>query len=318
MIAVRDPDERGQRFALRARAEDHLFVRRQLVELRRPHEHVVRNVHVAEVARDVDVLAHRAAHDADLPAHGDGDIDRLLHPVDVRSERRYEHTPLAQRHDLPECFPDDALRRRHPRPLRVRRVPEQEVDALVTEPREPSHVRFQPVDGRVVDLVVARVDDAARRRLEHDRDAIRDRVRHAHERDPKRAYLARRVVRMDLPKLRRAQQAVLVELRLHEPERQSGRPHFGHADLAQQVRQGADVVFVAVGQDDDADVRGAVSQIGEIREDEVDAEVLVARKGETRVDQHEIAAALDDGQVLTDLAEAAQRHDPTGFHAFSV
>ena len=68
-------------------------------------------------------------------------------------------------------------------PLRVRRVAEQEVDAAVADLREPADVGALAVDRRVVELVVARVDAAAARRLEHDRGRIRDRVRHADELD---------------------------------------------------------------------------------------------------------------------------------------
>ena len=50
--------------------------------------------------------------------------------------------------------------------------------------------------------------------------------------------------RARLAQLGRAQEAVLVELRLDEPERQPRRPDLGHADLAQQVRQRADVILV--------------------------------------------------------------------------
>ena len=40
----------------------------------------------------------------------DRDVDRLLHPVDVRRERCDEDAPVLQRDDLPEGLADDALR----------------------------------------------------------------------------------------------------------------------------------------------------------------------------------------------------------------
>ena len=72
-------------------------------------------------------------------------------------------------------------------------------------------------------------------------------------------------VRVDLAQLGRAQQAVLVELRLDEPERQPRRPDLAHAHLAQQVRQRADVILVRVGEDDRAHlavVAGSRSRAG--------------------------------------------------------
>ena len=87
-------------------------------------------------------------------------------------------------------------------------------------------------------------------------------------------------LRVDLAQLGRAQQAVLVELRLDEAERQAGRPHLGHLDLAHQVRQPADVVLVRVREHDRAERARAVPQIGEVGKDEVDARD--ARRAGTR------------------------------------
>ena len=60
--------------------------------------------------------------------------------------------------------------------------------------------------------------------LDHDRHVVRHRVRHAHELEPERADLDRPALGLDLAQLGRVQQAVLVELRLDEAERQARRP----------------------------------------------------------------------------------------------
>ena len=88
------------------------------------------------------------------------------------------------------------------------------------------------------------------RRLDADADRVRDRVRHAHELEPERPEVDRPAVGVDLAQLGGVQQAVLVELRLDEPERQPGRADLVHAHLAQQVRQRADVILVRVREDD--------------------------------------------------------------------
>ena len=310
MIVVRDPRESGQRLALRPRAEDHLLMRGELLEIRRANEDVVRDVDVSEVPRDVHVLAHRAPDDAHLPPDGDRDVDRLLHPVDVRRERRDENASLAQRNDLAERLADDTLGQRDSRTLRVRRVAEHQVDTLVAQLGEPADVGLESVDRRVVELPVPRVHDASGRRLEDDGHAVGNGVRHPDEGDTERPDVSPRVVRMDLLELRGAHQAVLVQLRLDEPERQPGRPNLGDTHLTEQVRQRADVVLVAVREDHGADVGRTLAEIREVREDEIDAEVLVAREREARVDDHDRAVALDRRHVLPDLAEAAKSHYP--------
>ena len=91
-----------------------------------------------------------------------------------------------------------------PGPLGVRRVAEQQVDAAVAELGELADVGLQAVDGRVVELPVAGVQDAPGRGLDDDRHAVRDRVRHPDELEPERAELEPAPVRVDLAQRRRS------------------------------------------------------------------------------------------------------------------
>ena len=109
-----------------------------------------------------EVLPHRAPDHRDRAADLDRDVDRLLHPVDVRGERGDEDTSVLLRDDLAERLADDALGAGEARPLGVRRVAEQQVDATIPELGERADVGAQAVDRRVVELPVARVEDAAR------------------------------------------------------------------------------------------------------------------------------------------------------------
>src|SRR5947209_17252534 len=62
------------------------------------------------------------------------------------------------------------------------------------------------------------------------------RSRHPDELEPERPHLHGPALRVDLAQLGRAQQPVLVELRLDEAERQASRPDLVHPHLAHQVR----------------------------------------------------------------------------------
>ena len=197
-------------------------------------EDVLRHVDVAEVPRDVDVLAERAADEAHLAPVLERDVDRLLHAVDVGGERCDEDAAAPLRDDLAEDLPDRALGLRHAGPLGVRGVAEEEVDAAVAEVCEGAEVGAEAVHGRVVDLVVAGVDDAPARGLEDDRHRVRDRVRHAHELGRERPDLSRPVLRHGLDELGVLHQAVLVELRLDEPEREPRGPDLRDPDLPQR------------------------------------------------------------------------------------
>ena len=80
----------------------------------------------------------------------------------------------------------------------------------------------------------------------------------------------------------------------------------GIADLAQDVGQCPDVVLVAVGEDDRLDVLGALAQVGEVGQDQVDAEHLGSRERQPGVDDDDPAAVFDDGHVLADLPQPAE------------
>ena len=115
---------------------------------------------------------------------------------------------------------------------------------------------------------------------------------------------------VDLDELGVAQQAVLVELRLDQAEREPRAPDLAHADLAHHVRQRADVVLVAVREDDRVDAARR-ARAGRRSRAARGRRRASRRAGTMRpaVDQDAPLALLDDGHVLADLAEAAERDD---------
>src|SRR5205814_2185914 len=69
------------------------------------------------------------------------------------------------------------------------------------------------------------------------------------------------------------------------------------------------VILVAVREDDGLDVADALPQRAEIRQDEIDAQHLGRGEHEPHVDDRDPTVELDDGHVLADLAEPAERED---------
>src|SRR5262249_9809469 len=80
-------------------------------------------------------------------------------------------------------------------------------------------------------------------------------------------------------------------------------------ELVQQARQRADVVLVAVRQDNAAQQTGVVAQIGEVGEEEVDAQSRALGKEDPAVDRHGGTLGLDQHHVEADLAETTERND---------
>ena len=99
------------------------------------------------------------------------------------------------------------------------------------------------------------------------------------------------------------------QLRLEQAQGQP-RAEDWDVQLLQRKRQAADVVFVAVGEEDAQHFAAAVQQVGDVRKDEVDAEHVFLRKHEARVDDDDLALPLQRPHVDADLAEAAEREIP--------
>ena len=206
------------------------------------------------------------------------------------------------------------LRQRHAGPVRVRRVPAEQQQPLAAELGEPRDVGGHAVHRRLVELVVAGHQHRAELGGERDREGVRDRVRHLHHLDRERAGVEGLAGEHVLD--RHVLQPVLVELRAHHRggERASvdGR---GAVELAQHERQRAHVVLVPVGEHDRVDVLGALAQVGEVRQHQVDPELVRRGEHQAGVHHHDAAVVLDDHHVLPDLPEPAQRQDPESARA---
>ena len=78
------------------------------------------------------------------------------------------------------------------------------------------------------------------------------------------------------------------------------------AEVAQHPRQRAEVVLVAVRDDDRLDVVDVLAQVREVGQHEVDAHHLGRREAQPAVDDDDPAVVLDDRHVLADLADASR------------
>ena len=165
--------------------------------------------------------------------------------------------PSQAREGLQQRRADARLRRRDPRPVGVGRVAAEQQQALAPQLGEPRDVGRAAVDRGLVELVVAGhqhraelgAEDRRARRRGSSAPCGRARARTgpAWTVSPARQDLERRVLEL-----------VLLELRAHHADRQQAAvDHRRHADLAQHEGQRADVVLVAVGEDDGLDVVGA-------------------------------------------------------------
>ncbi|OEI67240.1 hypothetical protein Cus16_3142 [Curtobacterium sp. ER1/6] len=307
VLEVRHAREDGHRFALRpGRHVDDLVVG-DVLRLLRVDEHVLGHPQVAELGGDRHVPDHRPAHEGDLAVRGGRGVEDLLHAVHVRREARDDDLLAGARDDVLEDRSDVALRGGEARHVGVGRVRQEQVDALLAEPREGTEIGDAVVERELVHLEVARVQDPTGGGRDRDGEGVRDGVVHGDELEVERAELLGLVLLHDE---RVGLDPVLLELRLDECERQGGADQGDVALELEQVRHGADVVLVPVGEHDAEDVVEAVPDRPEVGEDEVDARLVLLGEEHAGVDDEQLAVELVHGHVATDLAET-----PDGDHA---
>ena len=105
-----------------------------------------------------------------------------------------------------------------------------------------------------------------------------------------------------------AEQPVLLQLQLHQPGGHTGGVD-GGVDVPEHIGQRADVVLVAVGQENAPDLVLVLDQIGDVRDDHVDTVHVVIGKAHAHVYHNDVLAVLVDGEVFADLIEAAQGYN---------
>ena len=80
--------------------------------------------------------------------------------------------------------------------------------------------------------------------------------------------------------------------------------------FGQNVGNGADVIFVRVGEDDGAHHSFILLQVGDVRDDDVHAEQFLLGKHQTSVNYDDVVAGAQREHVHAELAQPAQRNGP--------
>ena len=104
---------------------------------------------------------------------------------------------------------------------------------------------------------------------------------------------------------------VLLELALQQLEREGRAVDRQMVELAEQVRQRADVVLVAVGEHDRFDAVDVLAHVVEVRQHQVDAGHVPRGERQADVDDEDASVDLDAGHVATDLPDTSEEDDAT-------
>jgi hypothetical protein len=150
------------------------------------------------------------------------------------------------------------------------------------------------------------VNDDPERRRDRQGDGANNRVGDVDEFDLKRSDIDD-LLRLDLDEPGLLLQVVLLQPAVDQSERKGGAVD-RNVDLGKEVRDGADVVFVAVREDDRPDVLLQFLEVRQVGHDQVDAEQLGVGEHHPAVDDQDVVGVPDGRHVHAELAQSAQRN----------
>ena len=160
------------------------------------------------------------------------------------------------------------------------------------------------IGGRGIDFEIAGVNDDAERRVDGERDAVHQAVRHLDGMNGERSSLEA-LVGTHFAQVGVVQQAVLVKFVFDIGERELGAPH-GNFEFGEHPGKRTDVVFMTVRQDDSAHALAVFDEIGDVGDHDVDTEKFGFGEHESGVDDDNVVSPTDGHAVHTELAQAPE------------
>ena len=191
--------------------------------------------------------------------------------------------------------------------LHVGGVGAQTQDPLLAQLTQAGQVDDLPVNGGGVDLEVAGVDDGAHLSVDGESHGVGDGMVHMDELHGELAC-PDALARLYGDELGGFHQLVLLQLQLDETGGEAGAVD-GHVDLLEHIGDGADVVLVAVGDEQAPDSGLVLDEVADIGDHAVDAVHVITGEGHTTVHHDDFAAVFIGGHVLADLVETAKGND---------
>ena len=180
-------------------------------------------------------------------------------------------------------------------------------DTVLAVLGESLQIKRSVVSGREIDFEIAGVDDDADGRVDGEGDAIDQAVGDADGDDAEGTEIEA-LVGKNFDELGFVEQAMFFELAFNVSQSEFGAVD-GDFELGEDPRQAADVVLMAVGEDDAADHGAIFDEIGDVGDDDVDAEQFGLGEHKAGIDDDDVVLPANGSAVHAELAEASQRDD---------
>ncbi len=163
----------------------------------------------------------------------------------------------------------------------------------------------------MVDFKVAGVDDDAHRSGDGEGNAVDGAVSDVKEFDLKWAE-SDGLPGLDFVEFGLFDEGVLNELFFDQGESEAGAIDW-NVEIAKYVRNRADVIFVGVGEDDGANFGAVLLEVGDVGDDDVNAEEFGFGEHEAGVDDDDVITEVEGHHVHAEFAKAAEGDGKEGW-----
>src|SRR5664280_1167009 len=307
VIVNRRPRQGRHGLALRAADEHANFLRREIANLGGMNQQSLGRLDVAEVLRDLRRLHHGAADQRQLAPIFEGLLHGQLDAMDRGGETGDKQSPLGARENLLKARTHGAFAGRVTAALYVGGILKERQHSLLAVFGKGMQIEEAIVRRRGIDFEVAGVDYGTERRMNRQRDAVYQAVRDLDGIDGERADL-KALASSDLVEHGIVQLTMLFQLAFH-----IGQSEFGAVNRNVQFRQNpgqrADVIFVAVGENNCAYMSAILDQVGNIGDDDVHAQQLGFREHEPGVNDDDVVAPANGHAIHAEFAESAEGYN---------
>jgi len=265
------------------------------------------NFDVAQVFGNLGRTGHRTADKRHFSTVFPRQLDSQLDAMDGGGKTGDEQPPLGAGEHLIKLASHSPLTRRVSFALDVGRILKQRQNSLFAIFRERVQVEHLVVRGGRVNLEVARVNQHSEGRVDGQRNTIYKTVGNVDGMNRERARL-KSLACTDLVQIRIIQQPMFFQFVFYVRERELGSPHW-YIEFGKNPRQSADVILVAMGENDGAHPLPVFDEIGNVGNYDVHAQQLGLGEHETRVDDDNVIAPAYRHAVHSELAQTAEGYD---------
>jgi hypothetical protein len=308
VISIRDPTEHRHRFALAAGNDVHDLMIRQESRLFGVNQNALRIGQESEFKRNLCICLKTAPECCDATSVSASDIDDLLDSGDQRGKGSDNNAALGPREDIFISRADDRLRRGATPCLDVNTIGDEEMDAPFGEAAQFAEVGEAAVDGRWIELEVAGVNDESSWSLDCESDRIGNAVANPERFQGEIALAIGFVgVRFKFNQLDLAAQLSFVQLRANQAKGQGGRVNLDGGQVGNEIGNRPDMIFMPMRDEDCADFVPVLAKVGDIGQNEIDAQLLFFGKAHAAIDDDNVVLGLKEKHVAANFSKAAEK-----------